>query len=206
MLLVKDLMLLNGRKISLTLEAGGEYVLRGKNGSGKTLLLRTLAGLYSGESSEFSLSGKELVDYSPEEFRSKILYVSPATAMSPEMTAEKFLQAPHRLSVYQGWKSEFSSANYLKEWGMSGMTLGHLSSGQKQLLSLLRALSLRADILLLDEPTSHMDQEKTLIAEKLLKEWKAQDPKRIILMVTHSDEQAQRFGKRINFEEITSAK
>lgn len=204
MLLVKDLLLLNGKRISLTLEDGGEYVLRGSNGSGKTLLLRTLAGLYSGAATEFSWRGKPFSGYSPEEYRSGVMYVSPTTAMSPEMTADEFLVAPLKLAVYRNHPLDITLQNLLNEWGILGKTLGHLSSGQKQLLGLIRALSLKAEILLLDEPTSHMDQEKTQFAEKLLKEWQAKSPERIVLVVTHSEEQAQRFRTKISFSDLIS--
>lgn len=204
MLLVKDLVLLNGSKVSLTLEEGGEYVLRGSNGSGKTLLLRTLAGLYSGMASEFSWKGKSFAEYSPEDFRTRVLYVSPTTAMTPEMTAEEFLNAPLKLSTYQNYPADKTHHNLLREWGISGKTLGHLSSGQKQLLGIIRAISLKAEVLLLDEPTSHMDHEKTLIVEKLLKDWQAKSPERILLIVTHSEEQAQRFRTKISFSDLTS--
>ncbi len=204
MLLVKDLALLNGKRVSLKLEEGGEYVLRGSNGSGKTLLLRSLAGLYSSESIEFSWKGKAFSELSPEDYRTRVLYVSPSTAMSPEITAEEFFLSPWKLSAYKDHPIDLSFENSLKEWGIAGKTLGHLSSGQKQLLGLIRALSLKAEILLLDEPTSHMDQEKTLIAEKLLKEWKAKSPGRIILIVTHSGEQAQRFQTTLNFQDLIS--
>ncbi len=204
MLLVKDLALLNGRKVSMKLDDGGAYVLRGSNGSGKTLLLRSLAGLYVGTSAEFVFNNKRMEEFSPEEFRSRVMYVSPSTSMSPDMTVDNFLAAPLKLAAYKDFTSDFPTKDYLTEWGIAGKTLGHLSSGQKQLLGLLRALTLKADILLLDEPTSHMDQEKTLKAESLLRDWKAKDPARIILLVSHSEEQASRMGTVIRFEDIQS--
>jgi putative ABC transport system ATP-binding protein len=200
MLLVKGLQLLNGKNVDLELREGEGYVLEGPNGSGKSVLLRTLAGLYPATSSQFEYRGKKADEYSAEDYRTRVLYVGSTTHFSGEMTAEEFLEAPFKLSVYRGHRPETDFKNYLMKWGVQGKKLAVLSSGQKQLLVILRAMSLKAELLLLDEPTSHMDREKTLETEKMLSLWKSQG--RSYLIISHSDDQAQRLGKRIQFSSL----
>lgn len=199
MLLVKNLSLLNGKKIDIELNEGEGYVLEGPNGSGKSVLLRTLAGLYPSTWERFSFNGKNAEEFSPEEFRSKVLYVGSTTHFPGEMTVEEFLSAPAKLGVYKGHSfPQFEET--LRRWNLPGKKLAILSSGQKQLLVILRALNLKAELLLLDEPTSHMDKEKTLETEKLLLEWKR--PGRTFLVISHSEEEARRLGKRIQFQDL----
>lgn len=204
MLLVKDLSLLNGKKVSLEILPGHSYVLQGANGSGKTLLLRTLAGLYPSTYSTFLFKRKNFEEYRMDDFRSKVLYVSSATHMPGDLTAEEFLSAPLKLEIYRDHVPGFSPESYLSRWELKGKRLAHLSSGQKQLLTLLRTLTLKAELLLLDEPTSHLDKEKTLEVEELIKSWQAADPERTYLVVSHAELQAKRLGKILEFSDFVS--
>lgn len=201
MLLVKDLELLNGKKVSLELNKGRGYVLQGPNGSGKSVLLRTLAGLYPAKYASFSFLGKNIEEYPAEEMRSRILYSSSNTSLPGDMTSEEFLAAPFKLGVYKGYQSPIDFTDYLKKWHLKRMPLAILSSGQKQLLVIMRALSLKAELLLLDEPTSHMDSERTQEIEEMLRLWLKGD--RSYLVVSHSNEQAARLGTRIEFKAIS---
>lgn len=200
MLLVKELTLVNDKKVSLELSEGEGYVLVGPNGSGKSVLLRTLAGLYPSTSARFEFKGKRFEDFSPEEYRSRVLYVGSTTHLSGEMTTEEFLFAPMKLSIYKDFRLDERAKHRLNQWGMQGKKVSLLSSGQKQLLVILRSMSLKAELLLLDEPTSHMDPEKTFETEGMLSEWRTQG--RSYLMISHSEDQAQRLGKRIEFSSL----
>jgi ABC-type multidrug transport system ATPase subunit len=201
-LVVKDLALLTGRKVNLTLEKGQRYVLQGPNGSGKTVLLRTLAGLYPTTYAEFVFEEKKLDDWIMEDYRSQVLYTGTTTHLPGEMSTEEFLAAPFKLMIYQDMAPAISTEEYLARWKLSGKILSHLSSGQKQLLILLRALSLHPKLLLLDEPTSHMDPERTKEVEELLLKW--QTPEKSYLLISHSEKQSETMGKTILFNEIIS--
>lgn len=200
MLLVKKLELLTGKTISLEMKKGEGYVLQGSNGSGKTVLLRTLAGIYSAPYSSFTFHAKNITEYSAEDFRSRVLYVGSTPHLLSDMTAEEFIEAPLRLGIYKDHKTALPMKEYLKRWHLAGKQMSHLSSGQKQLLMLLRALSLKAEILLLDEPTSHMDPDRTAEAEDLIRKWKTSE--KCYLVVSHSSAQAERLGKKIDFKAI----
>lgn len=200
MLLVKDLELLNGKRLSLEILKGKGYVLEGPNGVGKSVLLRTLAALYPSKSGEVLFHGAPVIDV--EKFRSDVLYCGSTTHLPGEMTAEEFLASPLALTVYRGFRSVFRTGDYLTRWELAGKRLSVLSSGQKQLLVFLRAMVLRPQLLLLDEPTSHLDREKTLEVEELLRAWKTGD--RSYLMISHSEEQVLRLGQKISFTSLLS--
>ncbi|MFL5785663.1 MAG: ATP-binding cassette domain-containing protein [Bacteriovoracaceae bacterium] len=200
MLVVKDLALLTGKKVNLTLEKGQRYVLQGPNGSGKTVLLRTLAGLYPTTYTEFVFEGKKLDDWIMEDYRSQVLYTGTTTHLPGEMSSEEFLAAPFKLTVYQDMNPSLAVEEYLSRWKLAGKKLSHLSSGQKQLLIILRSLSLHPRLLLLDEPTSHMDPDRTKEVEELLLKW--QTPEKSYLMISHSEKQAASMGKMIRFNEL----
>ncbi len=202
MLLVKNLALVNGKKVNLEIKPGTGYVLQGPNGSGKSVLLKTLAGLYSSTWTEFLFQGKEVEEFRPEEFRGNIYYSGSTTHLSGDLTAEEFLKLPFRLKFYEGKSPSIETSVYLKSWGIEGKKLAHLSNGQKQLLCLLRALSLHAKILLLDEPTSHMDREKTAEAEAMIQSWLLKSTEHSYLLVSHSEEQARRLGQKWEFKEL----
>ena len=170
---------------------------------GKSVLLRTLANLYPAAYEEFLLGSVKLEDISPEEFRSRVLYVGSSTHGTGEITTEEFLAAPLRLKVYQGFSPSFPVLEWVNRWNLSGKKLSHLSSGQKQLLIFLRAISLKSELLLLDEFTSHLDREKTQDVERLLEEWRGDG--RSYLVVSHSQDQAQRLGERIDFGSLVRA-
>lgn len=202
MLSVKDLSLLTGKKVNLELKKGHAYVLQGPNGSGKSVLLRTLAGLYPATAQEFTFNGADVRSLRMDDYRSRVLYTGTMTHLPGDLTSEKFLESPLLLKVYSGFRTEFPFHEYLVKWDLAGKKLSVLSSGQKQLLVFLRAMMLRPELLLLDEPTSHLDRDRTAEVEKILREWKT--PERSYLVVSHSDEQSARLGEMISFSSLIS--
>jgi ABC-type sulfate/molybdate transport systems ATPase subunit len=82
------------------------------------------------------------------------------------------------------------------KWNIQTQDIGQLSSGQKQMISFLRALTLKAKILLLDEPMSNLDSEMVLELEHLLIKWK-NETNGSFIMISHNEQQIHRLGQEI---------
>ncbi len=197
MLLVKQLTLPNKKNLNLEIHKNQGLTLTAPNGHGKSLLLKSLAFLHPIKFEIFEFQGKSILEWTPHEYRRRVAYVASLPSLGPHGNVDDYLKAPWELSVYQQHKSTFDCGPYLEKWNLNGLKLSFLSSGQRQLLSLLRAISLDPTLLLLDEPTSHLDTAKTIEVEKLLLEWRERTQGSFI-MVSHDEAQVKRIdGKKI---------
>jgi ABC-type nitrate/sulfonate/bicarbonate transport system ATPase subunit len=173
---IENLQLINQLKVSLTITSGEILFIEGKNGVGKSLLLKSIPKLIPSLSNNLPLLGQTL-----QEHRSHVLYVPPQVSFGSEMTVDDFFNEPLSLEIYKNHEPDPKYKNLANEFLSQRMSL--LSSGQRQFIAILRALGLKAKILLLDEPFSHIDQEKRkwLMNELIL--WMGKE--RSIIMVTH---------------------
>jgi ABC-type multidrug transport system ATPase subunit len=180
MLRVKRLKLFNGKEISFDLSRGESLQIKGANGAGKSLLLKSLARLIPSEWDELSLDGKRAEEFRIEEWRSKILYIPPEIVFDPELTVDEFFNEPFELLIYKDYQKKFEPREY---WPEAGELLSKLSSGQRQQVALLRAISLDPTYLLLDEPFGYMDVERREFFSKLLRRWL--EDNRALILVSH---------------------
>jgi len=171
MLSIQNLTLPNKKILSLELQTAEHIHVTGPNGAGKSLLLKSLSRLISSPYDQFIFQNKDLKSYDLRSYRSNVLYVSPYPFSMGATTVEDFLKAPMQLEVRRGRDSSIdeNTLDFLKI--SKGTNFQQLSSGQKQLLTLVRAIGLEPMILLLDEPISHLDQEKIKFLISLLSNW-----------------------------------
>lgn len=165
MLRVKNLELLNHKTVSFELMPGQVLSIYGDNGVGKSLLLKSLARLIPKKSGEIILSDKNSLEFEVTLWRSKVMYLPPVVTFEEDQTVEDFLKVPFRFERYRSIHQIFFPGKYLDNLSKK-MSL--LSSGQKQQVALLRAISLNPQILLLDESFSHMDQTKRKMYSEIL--------------------------------------
>jgi ABC-2 type transport system ATP-binding protein len=160
-----------GRKLvlddlSLDVPKGRALGLLGENGSGKTTLLKILLGLLPADAGNAWVSG-EPSGRLPAAVRGRIGYVP----QSPDQFAA--LTGKAMLSYVGSFYPKFD-ASYARDlagrWRVSLRTpIGALSPGQQQRLSILRALSVLPDLIVLDEPIASIDPAtRTAIVEELL--------------------------------------
>ena len=154
--------ILNG--IDLEVPEGEMMALVGPNGTGKSTLLRTLAGLLPIPSGRVLVAGRDLVKLSPLERARTLAMVgqqeeTPADLRVAEVVALGLL--PHRPPWSGGGRKERNAvAEALEQVSMTAYAnrgFHQLSGGEQRRVLLARGLAQRTELLLLDEPTNHLD-------------------------------------------------
>jgi iron complex transport system ATP-binding protein len=150
-------------ELSLTLPAGWTVVV-GANGAGKSTLLRSLAGLQALDSGQVMLHGRALTGWSHRERSQQIAWLAQQGGASGELTVREVVhlgRLPHLgLFAEPGPEDEAAvqQAMALTEClAWEHRRLHQLSGGERQRALLACALAVNAPILLLDEPTTHLD-------------------------------------------------
>lgn len=169
-------------KISLRVTRSDFIALIGPNGGGKTTLLRALLGLIPAESGRVTLFGQK-----PQHARERVGYLPQRTNFDPAFPVSgRDVVSSGQLT---GWTKRqsglFSVPDALQEVGMSAVAdrpIREYSGGQLQRLLLARALVGRPELLLLDEPTAHLDPQFNENFYELLHRLSERMP---IVMTTH---------------------
>ncbi len=169
-----------GRRIfaalDFTLPAGGALILRGANGSGKSSLLRVLAGLLAPVGGELHWDGKPVND-DPEAFQDNICYVGHGNAIKPVLTVHENLAFWSKLyppKSAEGYDDLLDQA--LETFSLTTLRDvpgRQLSSGQSRRLSLSRLITSPARIWLLDEPSVGLDDVSLKRLEAAIAEHRA---------------------------------
>jgi uncharacterized protein (TIGR00245 family) len=183
-----------GQHISFSVRRGDRIGIAGQSGSGKTQILRTLAGLEDVQKPESSLllGSSSPTELSWPEWRRRVSWVSqdrPALEGTPRMLFDELVmyQSHGKQKVELGNPREIAQ-NWNLEPEAFDRSWTTLSGGEAQRASLAIAMALKPQVLLLDEATSGLDKAtQSLVEHSLIK---SQIP---IVMVTHSREQLQRF-------------
>ena len=182
------------RDIDLVARGPGLAVLVGESGAGKTTLLRTLLGFLPPLSGEVSLQGVPLQEWPEASLRRFIAYVPQGHELLRTSVTEN-LTLGREASEEKVWRAleDVSLAQTISEMeGGLGYRLsedgGGLSGGQRQRLAIARALLGDPSILLLDEPTSNLDEAAEADLVNLLRD---QARSRLLVAVTHRPALAQ---------------
>lgn len=196
--------LIDGRPIwtglSLELKAGERAALRGPSGSGKTLLLRALVGLDELDDGEIRYRGCSLDEWNIPEYRRLVRYIPQDAAFVSGTVRQSIalfftFRANRDLSLDPALLDSCLKSLQLPE-SFLDKTADHLSGGEKQLVALIRSLLLKPDILLLDEPTSNLDEAMVSRAESLIEHWMDGDPDRRFIWTSHDTRQLDRMTDR----------
>jgi ABC-type iron transport system FetAB ATPase subunit len=185
-LLVKQLRSEFAGPFELNLGMGTCAAITGPSGSGKSLFLRMIADLDPNEG-EVWLHGRERASIPAPEWRKHATYVSAESGWWADRVIEHFPAIRRSevaaLAARLGVRTDLLDA-----------PVAQLSTGEKQRLSLVRALLPSPPVLLLDEPTGPLDEESVARVEALLQERMAMGTS--ILLVTHDPNQAERLGNQ----------
>lgn len=170
------------QSISLELSSGQICGLIGKNGSGKTMLIRAISGLM--KPSEGYISWNDKVLYKDIDFIPNLGIIIENVGLYPEFTAFQNLKI---LSRIRNTVTNEDIANTLERVGLDPndkRTVKKYSLGMKQKLSIAQAIMEKPEILILDEPTNALDDASTLKVREIVTE----ESKRgaIIIIASHN--------------------
>jgi len=184
--------------ISLRIATGDRVALRGKSGSGKTLLLRSLAALDPIDD-HLRWQGERIPSRNISNYRSKVIYLQQTPAL-PEGTVEAALKEPLKWTTNLGRHFEREKSVEMLQRVLRGTNsldkqTADLSGGETGFVAIVRALQLEPTVLLLDEPTSAMDKETAMLVETLVGDWFDQ-AERAYVWVTHDVDQLFRVANR----------
>lgn len=180
------------RDIDLSINAEGITVIVGPNGSGKTVLLRLLAGLLAPSSGRRHCSNTFLSMTYPH-----ISWVPQTPVLLDRTVLANLLlplQANHIDNAHERAHAALAWANITSLSALPAVTL---STGQQQLLALARAWSLTPHVLLLDEPCANLDPHRQQHVEQLIQQLSNEGCK--IVMSSHHLSQAQRLADDVVF-------
>lgn len=187
--------------VSLALSRGDAVSIMGPSGSGKSTLLYIMGALEPPSRGTVTLNGQNPFQLKEKElaaFRNKeIGFVFQDHCLLPQCSVIENVLTPTLVSVSS--ENSAGRARALLEQVGLGDRLGHrpakLSGGEKQRVSLARALITKPQLLLCDEPTGNLDHKSAEVVASLLLELHQQQ-QTILVVVTHSAELAARFPTR----------
>jgi ABC-2 type transport system ATP-binding protein len=183
--LVKQAVVL--RNVSLSLDSGKIYGLLGRNGSGKTMLLRMMAGLIRPNSGEVFVFGKQLGK--DADFPDSVGVTIENVGFWPDFSG---LEALKLLASIQKKIGEDDMRSAMLRVGLNPddrRRYRQYSLGMKQKLAIAQAIMERPRLILLDEPTNSLDEESVGLVRTLL----AEERKRgaLIVVASHNQQDIQ---------------
>lgn len=170
--------------VNLTFESGHVYGLVGRNGSGKTMLLRAICGLIFPDSGKVIIDSKQL--HKDISFPESCGIIIENTDLLPNFSAFDNLKM---LSEIKNTANDNMIKSAIKSVGLdpdSKKKVKTFSLGMKQRLSIAQALFEDPDILLLDEPTNALDEDGVNDVRRILLEQKKKN--KLIIIASHNKE------------------
>ncbi|MCO5100961.1 MAG: ATP-binding cassette domain-containing protein [Burkholderiaceae bacterium] len=206
------------RGAELSIEAGERIALIGRNGTGKSSLLRGIAGLLAFDEGEISRQGSTAIAYvaqEPELDESHTVFEAVAEGLAGQASLvgeyealagaiargaqaepaslEKLAALQARIDAEGAWTLVHRIDGVLTRLALDGeRRVGELSGGVRKRVALARALVAEPDLLLLDEPTNHLDIDSIGWLEELLAAWRG-----ALVVVTHDRRFLDRVATRV---------
>lgn len=189
-------------QVDLTVEPGSFLVIIGPNGTGKTSLLKALAGLIPA-SGDIEILGRPLADYSRRQLARQLALVAQhASSDFPFTVAETVLmgRSPHLGLLESEGKLDFELARQAMAFTdvahLAGRRLEALSGGERQRVIIARAICQQPRLILLDEPTASLDPAHQVRIMDLLERLRREQGVTVI-MVSHDLNLAAMYGEQL---------
>lgn len=191
------------KNINTELHQGQLTLLIGNNGVGKTTLMRTILGQIKALKGQILLGGKKIEDYMPLELAKQVSVVF-SKAQAPEyyttrdlISLGKYQYYPYYFELNSKDKEEVEQV--IERLGLTqyqDYLLSELSDGNLQKAFIGRALIQQTPMLILDEPTTHLDEENKVMILELLRDIAQRDNK-LIFFSSHDWRLAKGFVNTI---------
>jgi len=187
------------RDLEFRIESGSVTCVLGRNGTGKTLTLRTLAGLRPFARGEITIAGRALGAFDRRELaRRRALLTQSTEDPFPSTVLEAVLVGRHpHLGAWQweGVRDQAVAREYLEEVELANFEhrdLATLSGGERRRVAIAAVLAQAPDVFLLDEPTNHLDPHHQLAVMALFRA--RADTGHAVLMSLHEPGLAARYA------------
>lgn len=184
------------KDISIAIEAGDFISVVGPSGSGKSTFFKLCSNLVNFTEGTMIYKNKPYTEYNPTEWRKNIAYCfqTPCLFGKTVMDNLKFPYLIRNTKVdLERIKKLLLSFSLDEEY--LNKEVQNLSGGEKQRIALIRTLLFKPEILLLDEVTSALDVDNTLIVEDVIHSLNKEGI--CILWITHNPEQSRRYANKI---------
>ena len=189
------------RDLDFEIEAGSWVGLLGPNGSGKTTLLRAISGLLPYKGS-LALTDRPIQSWKAPELARQMAFLRQSTPLSFDFTVEELVllgRSPHK-----GWLERYTHEDrqqvrhalaHVDMDGFARRSVLSLSGGERQRVFLAQALVQESDLLLLDEPTTHLDVHHQFEFLNLVRD--LVEAGRTVVAVFHDIELAARYADHL---------
>ena len=191
------------RGVSLQAAPGRLTCILGRNGSGKTTLLRCLLGRLAPKSGTILLDGQDLRRYSSGGLARVLAYVPQIPASAFAFTVREIVlmgRFAHGGPLGLAGAKDLTVANLAMQMtetlAFADRTLEELSGGEAQCVMIARALAQQPAVMLLDEPTSHLDIKNQLMIYRMMQRL-AHDWGMAVVCVSHDVNMAARFADEL---------
>lgn len=190
---------------SLAIAPGERVVLTGPSGSGKSTLLRCMVLLEPADGT-VRLDGEPVGAEAVRRLRRRVGYLAQRPVGIADTIARN-LAFPREVS--EDALDPDTQRKLLERLGLGGLDLDRrfdaLSGGEQERIALVRTLSARPEVLLLDEPTASLDADNVGAVTGLLAAWAQEDDRRALLWVSHHAHEIDELATRsVTLEELVS--
>ncbi len=189
-------------QVDFTLREGEIHALMGENGAGKSTLIKVLTGVYHKDAGEVFIKGidKPAVIRSPQDAQNiGISTVYQEITLCPNLTVAENMYIGRTKGHLTNWKKMIADAGKLLDDlgipAIPGQQLGSCSIAVQQMIAIARAVDMNCKVLILDEPTSSLDEQEVAKLFKLMLDLKKKGVG--IIFVTHFLEQVYEVCDRI---------
>lgn len=192
------------QNVDFTLRKGEIHALMGENGAGKSTLIKVLTGVYNRENGKTYIDGidGDIINHSPEEAQKNgisTVYQEISLCLNLTVAENLFIGREPRKYGFIDWKTMNKRAgDLLQELKIPALPTNQLddcSIAVQQMIAIARAVDMKCKVLILDEPTSSLDDDEVAKLFKLMNSLKAQGVG--IVFVTHFLEQVYEVCDRI---------
>ena len=187
-------------QVDFTLREGEIHALMGENGAGKSTLIKVLTGVYPKDGGDVTLAGTPVHIKSPQDAQNKgIATVYQEITLCPNLTVAENMYIGRTKGPFTDWvkmnKKAEALLNELEIPAYPTEQLGNCSIAVQQMVAIARAVDMECKVLILDEPTSSLDEQEVVKLFKLMRNLKEKGVG--IIFVTHFLEQVYEVCDRI---------